>query len=160
MADTSVRQQRVSCNSAHSEWRDVVSGVPQGSVLRPVLFLIFISDLPNVSTGCVTIFADNTNIFNAVQDEENCMELQHDLDQLCDWSDTWKLKCNAGKCKVLHIGRHYLIFNYTMQESDGRFFCSAGHRRVTSMSDFSDQPKIRKTDEKVCIKGKQNGRPH
>lgn len=115
------RQQCVRVGSAISSSADVVSGVPQGSVLGPVLFLCYINDLPNVVQGIVKIFADDTKIFSEALTEDHCQKLQTDLDNLCDWSREWKLSFNATKCKVLHIGHKNEQFRYTMQDTDGNF---------------------------------------
>jgi hypothetical protein len=119
-SDHTYRKQRVSYHSHKSDWKDVISGVPQGSVLGPVLFLIFINDLPDVVQGLVKIFADDTKLFNGVTCEEDSKQIQLDLDHLCDWSRKWSLYFNASKCKVLHIGRTNPKYTYWMTSSDSR----------------------------------------
>ena len=59
----SERRQRVVVNGAHSEWRDITSGIPQGSVLGPILFLIFINDLPKVIKCLIKLFADDAKLY-------------------------------------------------------------------------------------------------
>jgi hypothetical protein len=112
------RNQCVRINSTTSTLSDVVSGVPQGSVLVPVLFLIFINDLPDIVNGIVKIFADDCKTFSKISSVNDHDRLQNNLDELYDWSNTWKLKFNAAKCKVLHfnpdINNHY---RYTMLDS-------------------------------------------
>ena len=115
------RTQCVRVGSSMSSWTEVVSGVPQGSVVGPILFLCFINDLPNVVTGIVKIFADDTKLFSQVPETEYCEQLQSDLDNLCNWSDEWKLSFNAKKCKVLHIGSKNEHFRYTMKDTDGNY---------------------------------------
>jgi hypothetical protein len=82
--------------------------VPQGSVLGPVLFVTFINDLPDIVSGLVKIFADDSKIYSSVENEQQQQVLQNDLhvDRLhvCDWSRKWKLSFNATKCKVMHFG--------------------------------------------------------
>ena len=112
------REQCVRVGTNISSWSKVISGVPQGSGLGPVLFLCFINDLPNVVDGMVKIFADDTKLYT-VSKEENCEALQKDLDNLCDWSDKWKLSFNSKKCKVLHVGNNNPHYRYTMTDSDG-----------------------------------------
>ena len=99
------RKQRVLVNGTTSEWTDVVSGVPQGSVLGPALFLIFINDLPDTVHSLVKIFADDTKIFTSVNKESDTLKIQSDLDALSKWSDDWQLRFNASKCKRMHIGQ-------------------------------------------------------
>ena len=85
------RKQRVILNGGSSPWSDVVSGIPQGSVLGPILFLIFIDDLPDSVAGLVKIFADDTKLFSAIKSKEDCKKLQADLESLSQWSDRWLL---------------------------------------------------------------------
>ena len=102
-----------------SDWAPVTSGIPQGSVLGPLLFVIFINDLPNI-TQCITqMFADDTKIFSPVANTEDKEKLQNDLDSLCVWSDKWQLRFNASKCKVLHIGSANPHYKYSMESIDG-----------------------------------------
>ena len=91
------RTQRVIVDGEESEWKDVVSGIPQGSVLGPMLFVCFVNDLPNVVTSSVLLFADDTKIFTEVP--VNQQTLQQDLDKLQIWSNEWQLRFNATKCK-------------------------------------------------------------
>jgi hypothetical protein len=152
-SESSRRKQRVAYNSAYSEWREVLSGVPQGSVLGPVLFLIFINDLPNVVKGIVKIFADDTKLFDTVQDEDRCRQLQNDLDLLCDWSDTWKLRFNADKCKVLHFGKDNIHFNYTMRDGDRRTFIKQDTEECDLGVTFETNLKFEKQTRKCASKG-------
>lgn len=115
------RVQSVRIGSCVSSWSNVVSGVPQGSVLGPVLFLCFINDLPQVVEGIVKIFADDTKIYSAISDPQQCEKLQQDLDNLCNWSTESKLSFNASKCKVMHIGSNNDCARYTMQDIDGNY---------------------------------------
>lgn len=110
----SEREQCVVCKSAESDWRDVISGVPQGSVLGPVLFLVFINDLPDVVKGLVKIFADDTKLYGKAGNQVDHLQMQRDLDSLCDWSDKWKLRFNASKCKVMHLGHDNPCVSYYM----------------------------------------------
>ena len=97
------RKQRVVLNGFKSEWTTVTSGVPQGSVLGPLLFLLYINDLPdNVKYCQVKIFADDTKIYFP----SNCQaqHIQNDIESLKNWSKTWQLPFNSDKCSVLHLG--------------------------------------------------------
>ncbi len=114
------RRQCVKVNGAKSEWSDVTSGIPQGSVLGPCLFVIFINDLPEVVKSLVQMFADDTKVYTEIHSNEDHAKLQHDIDSLYNWSDKWKLKFNAGKCKVLHLGRNNPSFGYSMKQNDQR----------------------------------------
>ena len=99
------RKQRVVINGEQSEFADVTSGVPQGSVLGPVLFLIYINDL-DVGLSCnIKKFADDTKIYGQVNNEADCRKLQDDLDRLISWSVRWGMEFNVEKCKYLRISK-------------------------------------------------------
>lgn len=99
------RRQRVRVGEELSGWRKVTSGIPQGSVLGPTLFVIYINDLPEIVDSPVALFADDTKVFRVVQSEEDRQKLQEDIDELDKWSKKWQLPFNESKCKVMHYGR-------------------------------------------------------
>ena len=96
--------QRVVINDAESKWAGVTSGIPQGSVLGPILFLIYINDLPDVVHNIVKLFADDTKLYSVVKNMNDQISLQSDINNLLEWSDTWLLSFNTDKCKYLRIG--------------------------------------------------------
>ena len=110
------RKQRVSVDGQLSEWSTVKSGVPQGSVLGPVLFVIYINDLPSVVDSCCIMFADDTKIYNSVNTRDQTEKLQNDINSLTEWSDKWQLRFNADKCKVLHLGKDNQKHVYKMKK--------------------------------------------
>jgi len=90
--------------------------VPQGSVLGPILFLIFINDLDSSLVSSVFKFADDTKLVgkaNSTQDSIHVL-LQRDLQQLIDWSDRWLIPFNKSKCKVMHLGHGNREYQYFM----------------------------------------------
>ena len=100
------RLQHVKVNGTFSKMKNVTSGVPQGSVLGPILFLIFINDLPNILSTCSsTIFADDTKLSMKVNTDHDVATFQNDLDMLAEWCKTWRLQFNADKCHILHLGK-------------------------------------------------------
>ena len=111
------RIQRVVVNNEMSTWSTISSGIPQGSVLGPTFFGVFINDIPDSINSTVNVFADDTKLFRSVTSDEEHVVLQNDLDMLADWSETWQLKFNASKCKVLHIGQHDTNYEYYLGNS-------------------------------------------
>ena len=93
------RTQQVIVQGEESAWKPVTSGIPQGSVLGPVLFVIFINDLPERVTSEAYLFVDDTKIFCIMKNEEDRGELQKDLNELNKWSNDWLLKFYPQKCK-------------------------------------------------------------
>jgi len=111
------RAQRVTIGGSESEWLPVTSGVPQGSVLGPILFLLYINDIDDGLTSKIIKFADDTKIYRAINDENDPIELQKDIDRVVDWSTTWQMKFNTSKCKVVHIGRNNTSQTYAMNNN-------------------------------------------
>ena len=94
------RLQRVVVNGQCSEWTDVKSGTPEGGLLSPLLFSMFINHLPNViSKSNILMFADDVKLFKQVNSNDDAADLQSDLSELCKWSKLWKLNLNPSKCK-------------------------------------------------------------
>ena len=94
------RKQRVVLNGQTSEWRDIISGVPQGSVLGPLLFLIYINDLPDGLTSLCKIFADDTSLFSKVHNiNKSANELNGDLEKISQWAYQWKMQFNPDPNK-------------------------------------------------------------
>ena len=77
------RKQRVYVRGSSSDWVNVTSGVPQGSVLGPTLFIIFVNDMPNVINSILLMFADDTKLYRTIDSPQDHNILQHDIDQLC-----------------------------------------------------------------------------
>ena len=99
------RTQAVVLEGERSAEAPVTSGVPQGSVLGPLLFLLYINDLPQNIQSQVRLFADDTAVYLTVTSSEDANTLQADLDTLQEWERTWDMEFNPSKCQVLHITR-------------------------------------------------------
>ena len=115
------REQIVRVNGELSTSKAVISGIPQGSVLGPLLFVIYINDLPDVVQSNILLFADDTKIFNKVTSIDDSRKLQKDIDALNCWSDKWLLKFNTDKCHVLTMGKFENIVHtqrYTLYEEE------------------------------------------
>ena len=111
------RKQRVVLNGKASSWVRVTSGVPQGSILGPILFAIFINDLDvNVANkvDLLSKFADDTKVGHAVVTVEDSNVLQAALDTLCAWADKWQMRFNVDKCHVIHAGKNNKEFMHYM----------------------------------------------
>ena len=108
------RKQQVIVNGETSYWLPVLSGVPQGSVLGPVLFLIYINDIDLNIYGEMLKFADDTKVICPIVNEEYGETLQTDLDRLMDGSNKWLMQFTIEKCKVMHFGYNNPCLEYTM----------------------------------------------
>lgn len=103
----SFRRQRVKINNVFSEWAPVLSGIPQGSILGPLLFIIYINDLvDSCSNGSeLYLYADDAKLFRHILSDLDRGLLQRDLDNLSDWTEKWLLKLNVNKCKYMSYER-------------------------------------------------------
>ena len=98
-------QQEATCfnhfNGSFSQLSDVTSGVPQGSVLGPLLFTVYVNDLPPCVNSLLLLFADDTKLFRCIRSEMDIVQLQHDIDALLEWSKSWLHSFNISKCKLI-----------------------------------------------------------
>ena len=97
------RTQSVVVDGYTSEEAPVLSGVPQGTVMGPLLFLIFINDIAKEIGASVRLFADDCLLYREIKSTKDCFLLQKDLTELISWSRTWGMAFNIAKCSILSL---------------------------------------------------------
>jgi hypothetical protein len=130
------RKQRVVVGAYVSELLDVLSGVPQGSVLGPLLFLISINDMPSLVHHFCKLFADDTKLIAIIRNAMDTTLLQEDIDRLVAWSETLGMCFNEDKCKVMHIDKRQQqnVLNTT---SKPKFTMTDQHSKVHTLEESS-----------------------
>ena len=149
------RMQTVKVNNSYSEWSPVVSGVPQGSVLGPLLFVIYINDL---STSCpdlnsLFLFADDAKCFACIRSLNDCIIFQNSLDSISNWSNLWQLNLAVEKCQTISFTYKTasFLYNYSIN--------SFSLVRVEDALDlgvrFSNKLSFSTHIKDMCIKGRR-----
>ena len=111
------RIQSVRINGSTSSWTKVTSGVPQGSILGPLMFLLFVNDIPQITSSKFMLLADDTKLWKLIKSIDEVKILQQDLAKIIDWCKKWKLSLHVKKCKYMAIGRNILYkHNYYMNQ--------------------------------------------
>ena len=113
------RQQQVVINGEISSLSLVTSGVPQGTVLAPLLFLCYINDITKDISSKIKLYADDVLIYNIINSEADCIKLQNDLNILNAWALTWKMYFNPTKCEFLRVTnkKNIIRFQYLIQNN-------------------------------------------
>ena len=140
------RRQRVVVGGEEFDWSAVSSGVPQGSILGPILFIVYINDLDEKMTSTVLKFADDTKISSNSQ-----QELQRDLDTAVEWAKTWQIQFDTNKCKVMHVGHRnertiYNMGNHRLEEVEEEKDLGVLIHRTLSVSNNCDVA-VKKADQ-------------
>ena len=134
------RFQKVVLDGQASDPVPVLSGVPQGSVLGPVLFLIFINDLPENIRSSVRLFADDCVLYRNIESPTDCQILQDDLNSLAQWEADWQMKFNVAKCHSMRVTRHppdkHIQFEYTLHQQRLEQVQSAKYLGITISDDW------------------------
>ena len=112
------RKQRVKINSSYSGWNKVTSGVPQGSILGPTLFLMYINDIEENLNSTVLKFADDTKVMKVIDNHHCHADLQNDIKGLEKWAELWEMQFNVDKCKMMHYGFNNTRHTYTMNNKE------------------------------------------
>ena len=123
------RTHEVVVNGTKSETQEVTSGVPQGTVLGPLLFLLYINDIEKNLDSTIRLFADDSALYREIKTHHDTEILQRDIFKLQNWADTWQMSFNVKKCKTLRITRktkhridHTYLMSTPLSESSGREF--------------------------------------
>ena len=127
------RKQCVVVEGENSSYVPVESGVPQGSVLGPVLFLLYINDIPEGFNSTCRLFADDTISYLTVKSNADAKQLQDDLQALASWEQRWSMEFHPDKCKVLSISRSKspIKFEYILHGHKLEHVASAKYLGVT-----------------------------
>ncbi len=133
------RTQQVAVEGHNSDNLPVLSGVPQGSVLGPCLFLSYINDLPDSVKSKVRLFADDTIVYLTVKSTQDAQTLQNDLLNLENWESDWSMEFNPDKCEILRISRkkHPFLFPYRLHGIELKATEAAKYLGVTISKDLS-----------------------
>ena len=135
------RTQKVVLDGVASDPADVLSGVPQGSVLGPVLFLLYINDLPDDVNSSVRLFADDCVLYRNISRDTDCQALQDDIAKLAKWETTWLMKFNASKCHTLRVSSHLpnsqLVYAYSLHDQILESVPSAKYLGLTFTNNLS-----------------------
>jgi ribonucleases P/MRP protein subunit RPP40 len=126
----SQREMRLNVEGVHTKWNVMDSGIPQGSVLGPLLFVLYVNDITTLLTSSVKLFANETKIWRLMRTEEDERIMRADTDKLNGWSDDWLLRFNTYKCKQLATGNGL----------KGQYFIGKGdfRKRLVSVSEEKD----------------------
>jgi hypothetical protein len=115
------RKQRVIINGKTSKYKEVISGVPQGSILGPLMFLLYINDMNKSITDINTsvyLYADDSKLVRKINTILDCMALQNSINELSHWAKTWGLRFNPMKCSIMSFVSgtpHKILYNYNME---------------------------------------------
>ena len=135
----SARTQEVIIEGSKSSPSPATSGVPQGTVLSPLLFLAYINDMPECVNSDIKLFADDSMLYRRIRNDADCHQLQEDLDKLQEWEQKWQMGFNADKCEVIRIINKKRPFcsDYTIHNPKLNVKTEANYLGVTISSDLS-----------------------
>ena len=110
------RRQCVNVDGELSSWKKVESGIPQASILGPLLFLVYVNDIPLEVKNPMKMFADDTKFYGDMTTKEEIAKLQNVLDAVARWTSAWQLPLSVKKCQLLHLGRHNVKNQYRIAD--------------------------------------------
>ena len=133
------RQQRVLVNGFKSDMAPVVSGVPQGTALRPLLFSLYINDISAGTESEIRLFADDCVCYREIKNEEDTLKLQRDIDRLGSWARKWGIRFQPVKCNMMQLTNKRcskIQANYTLEGTVLENVESIKYLRVTIKNDL------------------------
>ena len=115
-------------NGHESNWLEITSGVPQGCILGPLIFLMYINDLPSCVSSNIDLFADDSVLHRQIVTWNDGIQFQESLDQVGEWCNTSLVQLESEKCRILHVTRQKspLIYEYSL---DGTSLESVDHHK-------------------------------
>ena len=133
------RTQTTVVNGVHSSYVGVTSGVPQESVLGPMLFLLYINEINNAITSQIKLFADDSVLHRNIHDQNDQVILQNDLDTISSWAEKWFIELNINKCSVLSITlkRNFIFHDYDILGAMPKQVTNHDYLGVTISSDLN-----------------------
>ena len=133
------RTQSTVVNGVHSSYVEATSGVPQGSVLGPMLALLYIDDIDNAITSQVKLFADDSVMHRYILTQNDQVILQSDLDTISSWAEKWLMALDINKCSVLSITlkRNYIFHDYYVIGATPKRVTNHDYLGVTISSDLN-----------------------
>ena len=146
------RSQRVVSEGSQSSSHPVLCGVPQGTVLGPILSLIYINDLPDEAiNSTIRLFADDCILYRSIKTERDSTLLQTYLDYIAQWKLTWQMKFNIDKCYTMQVGRkrHNIINTYTLHDHPLPITDSAKYLGITISNDLKWNKHVRNITSKA-----------
>ena len=134
--------QRVVLHSTCSSWSPVLSGVPQGTIIGPILFILYMNDISSGISSTIKLYADNTKVYREISDIAiDTSILQSDLFHLRNWSEVWQLNFNAKKCEIMRVthNRDKSVPHYSLVPPGQRLrsVCSVKDLSITISHDLS-----------------------
>ena len=145
------RKQKVVLEGTTSDTTNVTSGVPQGTVIGPLLFLIYINDLPDAVQSTSRLFADDCLLYRIIKNKHDSTMLQKDLDSLQRWANTWLMEFNTKKCEVLRVTRkrNPIKTNYELNGNTLAIVKSAKYLGLNISNDLSWDTHIKSITNKA-----------
>ena len=146
------RKQTVIVNGTKSDVAAVKSGVPQGTVLGPILFLAHINDIAECVTSDIRLFADDCVCYREIKNQDDCLLLQRDIDNLGKWAKTWGMRFQPVKCNIMRLvrKRNVIVFNYTLDGTNLELLSSIKYLGITITNDLNWNKHIQDICNKAC----------